>query len=87
MSVLCDTIEECWDHDTEARLSASCVMERVRDFQRRLPIAHITDARILNNDSGVGSLASTGGETDNSSLDDRQNSADTEMTPMYILNQ
>lgn len=22
-------MEECWDHDAEARLSASCVMERV----------------------------------------------------------
>ncbi|XP_013137777.1 PREDICTED: activin receptor type-2A-like [Papilio polytes] len=27
--VLCDTMEECWDHDAEARLSASCVLERV----------------------------------------------------------
>ncbi|XP_076334620.1 activin receptor type-2A-like isoform X6 [Tachypleus tridentatus] len=26
---LCNTIEECWDHDSEARLSASCVLERV----------------------------------------------------------
>lgn len=26
---LCDTMEECWDHDAEARLSASCIMERV----------------------------------------------------------
>lgn len=25
---MCDTMEECWDHDAEARLSASCVMER-----------------------------------------------------------
>lgn len=29
LAVLCDTIEECWDHDAEARLSASCVLERV----------------------------------------------------------
>ncbi|KAL1132119.1 hypothetical protein AAG570_010077, partial [Ranatra chinensis] len=29
MFALCDTIEECWDHDAEARLSASCVMERI----------------------------------------------------------
>ncbi|XP_049797443.1 activin receptor type-2A [Schistocerca nitens] len=29
MAVLCDTIEECWDHDAEARLSASCVVERL----------------------------------------------------------
>lgn len=29
LTVLCDTMEECWDHDAEARLSASCVLERV----------------------------------------------------------
>lgn len=29
LCVLCDTMEECWDHDAEARLSASCVMERI----------------------------------------------------------
>uniref|UniRef100_U5EVS8 Serine/threonine-protein kinase receptor n=1 Tax=Corethrella appendiculata TaxID=1370023 RepID=U5EVS8_9DIPT len=29
LSAICDTIEECWDHDAEARLSSSCVMERV----------------------------------------------------------
>ncbi|CAH1114238.1 unnamed protein product [Psylliodes chrysocephalus] len=29
LAVICDTIEECWDHDAEARLSASCVMERI----------------------------------------------------------
>ncbi|CAG9136558.1 unnamed protein product [Plutella xylostella] len=29
LAVLADTMEECWDHDAEARLSASCVLERV----------------------------------------------------------
>jgi len=29
LSILCETIEECWDHDAEARLSASCVQERL----------------------------------------------------------
>ena len=29
LSILCDTVEECWDHDAEARLSASCVVERL----------------------------------------------------------
>jgi len=29
LSILCETIEECWDHDAEARLSASCVLERL----------------------------------------------------------
>ncbi|KAJ8676304.1 hypothetical protein QAD02_012091 [Eretmocerus hayati] len=31
---ICDTMEECWDHDAEARLSASCVMERVASLSR-----------------------------------------------------
>jgi len=29
LSILCETIEECWDHDAEARLSSSCVHERL----------------------------------------------------------
>ena len=35
---MCDTIEECWDHDAEARLSASCVMERVM-LQKRYALS------------------------------------------------
>lgn len=27
---LCDAIEDCWDQDAEARLSASCIQERLR---------------------------------------------------------
>ncbi|KAL3280147.1 hypothetical protein HHI36_017647 [Cryptolaemus montrouzieri] len=34
---ICDTMEECWDHDAEARLSASCVMERVMQLNRYQP--------------------------------------------------
>uniref|UniRef100_T1IHR6 Serine/threonine-protein kinase receptor n=1 Tax=Strigamia maritima TaxID=126957 RepID=T1IHR6_STRMM len=34
LSGLCDTIEECWDHDAEARLSASCVQERISHLSR-----------------------------------------------------
>lgn len=29
LCTMCDTIEECWDHDPEARLSAGCVQERL----------------------------------------------------------
>lgn len=29
LASLVETVEECWDHDAEARLSASCVVERV----------------------------------------------------------
>ncbi|KAG8138739.1 putative Serine-threonine-protein [Naja naja] len=31
---LCVTIEECWDHDAEARLSAGCVEERVTQIRK-----------------------------------------------------
>lgn len=34
MDTLCHTIEECWDQDAEARLSASCVLERVSSINR-----------------------------------------------------
>ncbi|XP_078454475.1 activin receptor type-2B-like isoform X1 [Lampetra fluviatilis] len=30
LALLCETIEECWDHEAEARLSAGCVEERVQ---------------------------------------------------------
>ena len=33
---LAATVEECWDHDAEARLSADCVLERV--VQMRLVV-------------------------------------------------
>ena len=36
IGVLCETIEECWDHDAEARLSAGCVEERIQNLSRRL---------------------------------------------------
>lgn len=34
ISIICDTMEECWDHDAEARLSSSCVMERFLQLQK-----------------------------------------------------
>ncbi|XP_067341683.1 activin receptor type-2B isoform X2 [Channa argus] len=36
LALICETVEECWDHDAEARLSASCVEERISQV-RRLP--------------------------------------------------
>ncbi|XP_069010548.1 activin receptor type-2A isoform X2 [Embiotoca jacksoni] len=38
LAVLCETIEECWDHEAEARLSAGCVEERVVQMQRQMNI-------------------------------------------------
>jgi len=34
LNVFCDTMEECWDHDAEARLSSSCVMERFAQLNK-----------------------------------------------------
>lgn len=34
---LCVTIEECWDQDAEARISASCVQERILSLYKSLP--------------------------------------------------
>ena len=33
MANLLQTIDECWDQDAEARLTAQCVAERVAHFQ------------------------------------------------------
>uniref|UniRef100_A0A3P8WVU1 Serine/threonine-protein kinase receptor n=1 Tax=Cynoglossus semilaevis TaxID=244447 RepID=A0A3P8WVU1_CYNSE len=42
LAQVCETAEECWDHDAEARLSAGCVEERISQI-RRLP-ATITNS-------------------------------------------
>ncbi|KAM4606304.1 activin receptor type-2B [Polymixia lowei] len=34
LSQMCETVEECWDHDAEARLSAGCVEERISQIRR-----------------------------------------------------
>ncbi|XP_062342897.1 TGF-beta receptor type-2-like isoform X1 [Osmerus eperlanus] len=33
LQVVCSTIDECWDHDPEARLTAQCVAERFNDME------------------------------------------------------
>lgn len=33
LSIFCSTIVECWDHDPEARLTAHCVVERLKALQ------------------------------------------------------
>lgn len=37
LNSICDTMEECWDHDAEARLSASCVVERIAQHTQTSP--------------------------------------------------
>ncbi|XP_037047421.1 activin receptor type-2B isoform X2 [Bradysia coprophila] len=52
LNAICDTMEECWDHDAEARLSSSCVMERISQHTRypatQLFIESNTDTLIKN---------------------------------------
>lgn len=31
--MVCASIEDCWDHDPEARLTAQCVAERFYDME------------------------------------------------------
>ncbi len=49
MALFCKTIEECWDHDTESRISAACVIERAKEM------SHAEVDIDSNPDSGHGS--------------------------------
>ncbi|KAH8340766.1 hypothetical protein KR059_006628, partial [Drosophila kikkawai] len=49
LNVFCDTMEECWDHDAEARLSSSCVMERFAQLNK-YPSAQLLIKNITNID-------------------------------------
>jgi len=40
MDTVPQTIEESWDQDSEARLSAQCIAERVRSFSHGGRILH-----------------------------------------------
>lgn len=51
--MLCDTMEECWDHDAEARLSASCVMERVTMQSKFSASLRISDVQQQTDTLGV----------------------------------
>lgn len=33
IQMVCGSIEECWDHDPEARLTAHCIAERFDDVE------------------------------------------------------
>lgn len=39
LNSICDTMEECWDHDAEARLSASCIVERIAQHTQQTQAA------------------------------------------------
>ncbi|XP_068457587.1 activin receptor type-2A isoform X2 [Clinocottus analis] len=49
LAVLCETIEECWDHEAEARLSACCVQERVVQTSVTAPEDVVTVVTMVTN--------------------------------------
>jgi len=96
MAALCDTIEECWDQDAEARLSASCVMERIRSFQRMNPASSSAQQgdshedqymNALNTAAGAAAILNQGsevrGEAANAGV---QATLEGEETPLLIIN-
>ncbi|KAM6899933.1 TGF-beta receptor type-2-like [Xenentodon cancila] len=44
IQMLCASIEECWDHDPEARLTAQCVAERFKDMEYLDKLSQSSDA-------------------------------------------
>ena len=115
MNMLCDTIEELWERDEGARISAgekdrfiyiflqilnhfsllACLVERVKSFQHQSFVMDMSERlNALNNDSGVGSTASSNNGTSSSTdlegqdLDSRTQSIElTEREPLVNLNQ
>lgn len=80
MAAFCNTIEECWDHDAEARLSASCVAERIKnlqhlDYPNRSQISALDEQQMntLNQADSAGENVSIEMGTES-----------TELTPLYI---
>ncbi|XP_070694810.1 activin receptor type-2A isoform X2 [Pempheris klunzingeri] len=44
---LCETVEECWDHEAEARLSAGCVEERAVQMQRQTSVTALEEITVV----------------------------------------
>lgn len=49
LEALVSTIEECWDHDAEARISAECVLERVLQLSRALNTSTLSSSNSIVN--------------------------------------
>ncbi|KAL1254935.1 hypothetical protein QQF64_012996 [Cirrhinus molitorella] len=45
IQLLSSTIEECWDHDPEARLTAQCVVERFGEISNAVILPIISDTK------------------------------------------
>lgn len=53
VAIVCATINECWDHDPEARLTAQCVAERFNDMGEldKLSERSVSQEKILEDSS------------------------------------
>ena len=59
MDTIPQTIEEAWDQDSEARLSAQCIAERIRSFRQSKAGASFKDSGYLGSATNNESLDST----------------------------
>ncbi|XP_052861240.1 activin receptor type-2A [Anopheles cruzii] len=57
LNAICETMEDCWDHDAEARLSSSCVLERLSQYTR-FPTARQFFVATTTNTTSLGSATS-----------------------------
>ncbi|KAF6735330.1 TGF-beta receptor type-2 [Oryzias melastigma] len=46
IQTVCASIEECWDHDPEARLTAHCVAERFNDIEYLDKLSECSDTEV-----------------------------------------
>ncbi|XP_047240761.1 TGF-beta receptor type-2-like [Girardinichthys multiradiatus] len=44
IQMVCGSIEECWDHDPEARLTAQCIAERFNDIEDQDKLSDCSDS-------------------------------------------
>lgn len=53
LEAMAETMEECWDHDAEARLSAKCVEERFAQFSKTINVStsnnHLSSVVMVSN--------------------------------------
>ncbi|KAJ3609622.1 hypothetical protein NHX12_024141 [Muraenolepis orangiensis] len=50
IQTVCATIDECWDHDPEARLTAHCVAERFNEMEHLDKLSNHSDEEIQYSD-------------------------------------
>ncbi|XP_050087772.1 activin receptor type-2A [Anopheles aquasalis] len=70
LHAICETMEDCWDHDAEARLSSSCVLERLSQYTRfpaarQFFVANTTNTTNATNTTTASATTPSGGAPTN----------------------